>query len=50
MLKRDHLPLFNEIEPKHVTSAVRSDLAKLKEDFKGICSSLRLNIALKHDR
>ena len=49
MLKRDHLPLFNEIEPKHVTSAVRSDLAKLKEDFKGIGSSLRLNIALKHD-
>ena len=35
MLKRDHLPLFNEIEPKHVTSAVLNDLAKLKEDFKG---------------
>lgn len=49
MLKRDHLPLFNEIEPKHVTSAVRSDLAKLKEDFKGTASSLRLNVYLKHD-
>jgi hypothetical protein len=35
LLKRDHLPLFNEIEPKHVTSAVLNDLAKLKTDFAG---------------
>ena len=35
LLKRDNLPLFNEIEPKHVTSAVFSYLAKLKTDFAG---------------
>ena len=35
LLKRDHLPLFNEIEPKHVTSAVLNDLEKLKVEFAG---------------
>ena len=49
MLKRDHLPLFNEIEPKHVTSAVRGDLAKLKEDFKGIARRLLLNALRWYD-
>ena len=35
MLKRDHLPLFNEIEPIHVKSAILNDLDALKKDFLG---------------
>jgi hypothetical protein len=35
MLKRDHLPLFKEIEPVHVKSAILNDLDALKKDFSG---------------
>jgi hypothetical protein len=36
LLKRDHLPLFSEIQSVHILPSVKSDLEKLKIDFKGI--------------
>eukprot|EP00596_Hydrurales_sp_CCMP1899_P005259 CAMPEP_0119039880 /NCGR_PEP_ID=MMETSP1177-20130426/9621_1 /TAXON_ID=2985 /ORGANISM="Ochromonas sp, Strain CCMP1899" /LENGTH=694 /DNA_ID=CAMNT_0007004339 /DNA_START=199 /DNA_END=2283 /DNA_ORIENTATION=- len=34
LLKRDHLPLFSEIQSVHILPSVKSDLEKLKIDFK----------------
>ena len=34
-MKQDKLPLFKEIDAKHVTPAIQHDLEKLKADFAG---------------
>lgn len=33
--KKNHLPLFAQIEPKHVIPAVQHDLSKMKTEFLG---------------
>lgn len=35
LLKRDGLPLFNEIDPKQVVPAIEFDLNNLKQNFQG---------------
>ena len=36
LLKRDGLPLFNDIDPKQVAPAIEFDLNNLKQSFQGI--------------